>query len=150
MANNTEMTEKEKAAKLFEKYKNNLPELLNVMKILQVPGKSATISSLEFLQAIKEAIEDAVSMKLNYNSQVLALTEALTRVDHPSKSSKNRIQIQGLTAEQKKMITTAIDQLAREYTSPSAALHRNSIFRKDRVQQDASRPVHTHKKGPGR
>lgn len=154
MAKDTEMTEKEKIAMLMQKYKNHLPELFNIMKSLQVPGKSATISSLDNLQAPNLGLGEITRMISNYNSQLLSLTRELVqgKTNLSTKApEKSKVNIQGLSDDEKRKITQAIDQLAREFTAPSASVAENGMFnRRDANQNGSTQQIAIRQKGPGR
>lgn len=154
MVKDTEMTEQAKIAKLMQKYKNHLPELFNVLKSLQVPGKSATISSLDNLQAPNKALGEITSMIGNYNSQLLSLTRELVQGKSTLSTKapeKSKVQLQGLSDDEKRKITQAIDQLAREFTAPSASVAKNGMFnRRDANQNDPAQQQANRQKGPGR
>lgn len=172
MATEKEMTDKEYAElvkikfdQLKAKYKNNLQGLYNSMKALQVPGKSATISSLVNMQERNNALGEISQMNVNYNSQLLSLTRKLTEAtankstrdmlkatQKVSEKPKTQIQSPTATADELKAISQAIDQLAREFTAASASVAKNGWFgRNASNQRNAPEQQQTvRQKGPGR
>ncbi len=154
MTKDKEMTEQQKIAMLVEKYKNNLPELFKTMKSLQVTGKSATISILDFMQALNKARGEIIRMTYNYNSQLLSLTRELIQGkpnQSPKAPEKAKAQIQGLSDDEKRKISQAIDQLAREFTAPSALVSKVGMYNRNRgSNQDPQQQHTTRPKGPGR